>query len=206
MSSAMTMSNADQATLPSTQEQESAAPGLAESNLQAVAGHAWYVCQTKPRQENLALRKLEEQGYQVYLPLLAVWKQHKDGWRKNDQVMFPRYAFVRCARPGQSIAPIRSTPGVTGLVSFGNVPANIDDALVEAIRQLAEKNAHPAHQQASPFQIGDSVAVTDGPLKGLSGIVSNIAKERVVVMLTLLGREKPIAFPFQQINRENGAS
>jgi transcription antitermination factor NusG len=70
---------------------------------------------------------------------------------------------------------------------------------------LAEKIGHPAQQQASPFQIGDSVAVTDGPLKGLSGIVSNIAKERVVVMLTLLGREKPVAFPFKQINRENGA-
>ena len=149
----MTMSNADQATPPSTQEQESAAPGLAESNLQAVASHAWYVCQTKPRQENLALRKLEEQGYQVYLPLLAVWKPHKDGWQKNDQVMFPRYAFVRCARPGQSIAPIRSTPGVTGLVSFGNVPASIDDTLVEAIRQLAEKTLIPPTSRSLPFRL-----------------------------------------------------
>jgi transcriptional antiterminator RfaH len=205
MSCVMTMSNADQTAPPSAKEQESATPGLTESDLQAVAGHAWYVCQTKPRQESLALRKLEEQGYQVYLPLLAVWKKHKDGWQKNDQVMFPRYAFVRCGRTGQSIAPIRSTPGVTGLVSFGNVPACIDDTLVEAIRHLAEENRQTPLQQASPFRIGDCVAVTDGPLKGLSGIISNIAKERVVVMLTLLGREKPVAFPFKQINRENGA-
>lgn len=37
------------------------------------------------------------------------------------------------------------------------------------------------------------MVVADGPLKGLAGIVSEIARERVVVMLTLLGREKSVA-------------
>ncbi len=205
------MHNADQAALPSAEEEACGdiSPVSTDGARHPHVAGAWYVCQTKPRQENLALRKLEEQGYQVFLPLLSVWQKRKNGWHRNEQVMFPRYAFVRCARPGQSIAPIRSTPGVSGLVSFGNTPACIDDTLVEAIRQLARKNSQPDPQQASPFQIGDSVAVTDGPLKGLSGIVSAVAKERVVVMLTLLGREKPVTFPMQQINnqaRENGTS
>jgi transcriptional antiterminator RfaH len=165
------------------------------------AEHAWYVCQTKPRQESLALRKLEEQGYEVCLPQLTVWQKRKDGWRRAEQVMFPRYAFVRCARPGQSIAPIRSTPGVTSLVSFGNIPASIDHTLVEAIRDIVRLSGHPPQQQANPFQVGDSVAVTEGPLKGLSGIVSSVARERVVVMLTLLGREKPVAIPVQQLSQ-----
>jgi transcriptional antiterminator RfaH len=74
----------------------------------------WYVCLTKPRREAFAVRKLEEQGYEVLLPLLTQWQKSRDGWTKKQQVMFPRYGFVRCGRPGQSIAPIRSTPGVTG--------------------------------------------------------------------------------------------
>jgi len=167
----------------------------------SAAGQPWYVCQTKPRQESQALRKLEEQGYEVCLPLLTVWQKRKDGWRKTEQVMFPRYAFVRCARPGQSIAPIRSTPGVTSLVSFGNIPASIEHAMVEAIRDIARLSGNPPQQQANPFQVGDSVAVTEGPLKGLSGIVSSVARERVVVMLTLLGREKPVAIPVEQLSQ-----
>lgn len=160
----------------------------------------WYVCQTKPRQEALAVRKLEEQGYLVFLPMLATWQKTKQGWRKQEQVMFPRYSFVRCAHPEQSIAPIRSTPGVTGLVTFGNIPATIDETLVEAIRQLAKQCDSPEQESVAPFKVGENVEVTDGPLKGLSGIVSAVAQERVVVMLTLLGREKPIAMPLNQLS------
>ncbi len=161
---------------------------------------SWYVCQTKPRQEALAVRKLEEQGYEVFLPMLTTWQKMKQGWRRHEQVMFPRYGFVRCTRPDQSIAPIRSTPGVTGLVTFGNVAATIDETLVEAIRQLAEPGDDPEQQSAAPFKVGENVEVTDGPLKGLTGIVSTVAQERVVVMLTLLGREKPIAMPLDQLS------
>ncbi|WP_300455452.1 transcription termination/antitermination NusG family protein [Accumulibacter sp.] len=142
--------------------------------------HHWYVCLTKPRQELFAVRKLEEQGYQVFLPMLVRWERSKNsGWARKPQVMFPRYAFVRCRRVEQSIAPIRSTPGVSGLVAFGNTPATLDDATLDAIRSLAEQRAN-----------GD-----DGPLKGLCGIVSAVAVERVTVLLSLRGREKPVAIP-----------
>lgn len=37
--------------------------------------------------------------------------------------------------------------------------------------------------------------ISAGPLKGLSGIVSLVAEVRVTVLLSLLGREKPVAIP-----------
>ncbi len=155
----------------------------------------WYVCLTKPRRETLAVRKLEEQGYEVFLPMLTQWEKTRAGWTKRQQVMFPRYGFVRCGRPEQSIGPIRSTPGVSGLVSFGAIPATIDEATLAAIRSLAERQARAVEEKANPFQAGDSVEIADGPLKGMSGIVSAVAEERVTVMLSLLGREKPVAMP-----------
>ena len=160
-----------------------------------LAGNRWYVCLTKPRQEALAVRKLEEQAYEVFLPMLTRWEKKKDGWAKKQQVMFPRYGFVRCGRPEQSIGPIRSTPGVTGLVSFGSIPATLDEATLEAIRLLAEHQARGHDEEVFPFQTGDSVEISAGPLRGLSGIVSTVATERVTVLLSLLGREKPVAIP-----------
>ncbi len=155
----------------------------------------WYVCFCKPRREAFALRKLEEQGYDVFLPLLTRWEKAKDGWKPQQQVMFPRYCFLRCGRAGQSIAPIRSTPGVSGLVTFGNQPATLDEAIVEALRSLVEKQAGAVAAGHTPFRAGDTVDIADGPLKGMSGIVSAVAAERVTVMLSLLGREKPVAVP-----------
>jgi transcriptional antiterminator RfaH len=143
----------------------------------------------------MAVRKLEEQGYEVYLPMLARWERKKGAWHRTEQVMFPRYGFIRCVRPGQSIAPIRNTPGVSGLVTFGTMPATLDETAVEAIRTIAGQGVNTLQGQSAPFRVGENVEVADGPLKGLAGIVSETAQERVVVMLTLLGREKPVAFP-----------
>lgn len=157
--------------------------------------NAWYVCQSKPRQETKALARLNEQGYTVYLPMLVRWERKKGEWNRTEQVMFPRYCFVRCGRDGQSIAPIRSTPGVLGLVRFGGAAATLDEATVEAIRELAEQSGRRGEDNTAPFVAGMQVVVADGPLKGLSGLVSNTADERVAVLLTLLGREKSIMIP-----------
>lgn len=161
----------------------------------AIPAQAWYVCQTKPRQEAKAVARLNEQGYAVYLPMLVHWERKKGAWSRTDHVMFPRYCFVRRGRDGQSIAPIRSTPGVLGLVRFGGEVATLSDAAVEAIRELAEQSGRQVADKAAPFEVGGLVVVADGPLKGLSGMVSNVADERVAVLLTLLGRERSIVVP-----------
>jgi transcriptional antiterminator RfaH len=160
---------------------------------------AWYVCQSKPRQEAKAVERLSEQGYEVYLPMLTRWERKQGVWIRKEQVMFPRYCFVRCGDAGQSIAPIRSTPGVLGLVRFGNEVATLSDNVVVAIRELAERNGQVPTEKPEPFPVGTPVAVVDGPLKGLSGLVSALADERVAVMLTLLGREKPVLIPADQL-------
>jgi len=154
------------------------------------------------------VRKLEEQGYEVFLPMFTRWEKTTRGWSRRQQVMFPRYAFVRCSRSEQSIAPIRSTPGVTGLVKFGNTLAQIGHETLSAIRHLAERQARAADGTGSPFQPGEVVSVSDGPLKGMSGIVSSIAADRVVVLLKLLGREKPVVgrSRYAEENRQGGAA
>lgn len=160
---------------------------------------AWYVCYTKPRQEPLARIKLEEQGYEVYLPMLPRWDRRSGVWCRAEQVMFPRYSLVRCGRSGQSIAPIRNTPGVTGLVRFGVTPATLSETVVEAIRAIAERGNQNLKAEMAPFRVGEQVRVADGPLKGLAGIVSAVAAERVAVLLTLLGREQHVRIPANQL-------
>src|SRR3546814_8086524 len=53
----------------------------------------------------------------------------------STEPMFPRYLFLRPARPTQSLSSVRSTTGVSRLVMFGNQPATIRQALIDEIHE-----------------------------------------------------------------------
>lgn len=108
--------------------------------------------------------------------------------------MFPRYIFLRPTHSEQSIAPIRSTPGVSMLVRFGIEVAKVDNVIIEELRRIEAKHLARPDSQVSPFVAGEPVQVADGPLLGLKGIVTRPALERVSVLLNLLGREKEVIF------------
>ncbi|MEY6433357.1 transcription termination/antitermination NusG family protein [Thioalkalicoccus limnaeus] len=163
-------------------------------------GAPWYVVQTKPRQERLAVTHLAEQGYHTYLPLHACWKRRQRRWTRIREVYFPRYAFFSPADPQHSIAPVRSTCGVTRLVRFGNIPATIDPRVLRELHIL-EQTLHRLDQDTtiSLFKPGDPVRLTDGPLAGLTGIISTCAKDRVTVMMILLGQNSPVTVPIDSL-------
>jgi transcriptional antiterminator RfaH len=157
----------------------------------------WYVCVTKARQEAFAASKLVEQGYELYLPMLESWVRRGGAWRRQQTVMFPRYAFVRPAAPEQAVSPIRSTPGVTGLVSFGPKLACMSEDRLDALRKLVAARAACLPEQ--PLAPGTRVVLAAGPLAGMTGIVSSVAAERVSVMMSLLGREQAVAVRGEQL-------
>jgi len=147
---------------------------------------AWYVCFTKPRQEAVALQRLQGQGFDAYLPELTRWVRHSRGWKRSSCALFPRYLFVRPVCEAQSIAPIRSTYGVSTLVRFGHHLARLPEPHLHALRAVLARAAEA--MPAQPMTPGMAVAFAEGPLKGLEGVVSSVAEERVTVLFTLIGQ------------------
>lgn len=96
----------------------------------------WYLVHTKPRHEKCALENLQRQGYECYLPVLQHVVQSGEPARLSHEPLFPRYLFIRLdhGESAKSWSPIRSTRGVSRLVSFGAVPARVDDKLIEALK------------------------------------------------------------------------
>jgi transcriptional antiterminator RfaH len=152
---------------------------------------AWFLVRSKPRQESVALTHLARQGYESYLPLFASEKLVRRKPTVVQEPMFARYLFVRLdtSGNGQSWSPIRSTVGVSELVSFGSRPARVDAALITSLRE------REMAQQADPdalFAAGDSVRITEGAFAGLEAIYQmNDAEGRAMVLLDLLS--KPVA-------------
>lgn len=218
------------------------------SSAQPVLATVWYVAHTKPRQEALALQQLQQQGFEVYLPLFKVYKKPRRGAKAatrtlnlsvhasgtashasgavaqavqvaatgaasqarpaaptgaNDLVthepMFPRYLFLRPTRPTQSLSVVRSTLGVSRLVLFGQRPATLADAAVQRIRQAEALREGAALNEVSPYQPGMTVHIQNSPLAGAQALVHAVSKDRVTLLLNVLGRPQTVQVEFGQI-------
>ncbi len=161
----------------------------------------WYLVHTKPKQEKCALENLQRQGFQCYLPTLPSEKLRQGSLTVADEPLFPRYLFIRLGQgdSAPSWAPIRSTKGVSRLVSFGVEPAKVADSLVAALRALE------ASVQAEPerlFKHGERVRLTEAPFAGIEGIYQMADGEsRVMVLIELLSKQVRVRVPLGSLRK-----
>lgn len=148
----------------------------------------WYLIHTKPRQEKQALENLQRQGYVCYLPTIPSEKVHQGLLTIVEQPLFPRYLFIQqdLGDSAKSFAPIRSTKGVSRLVSFGNELARVGNDLIEMLR------IQEAAVQSKPeplFKSGEQVSLAKAPFTGVEGIYQVADGERrVMVLIEMLGK------------------
>jgi transcriptional antiterminator RfaH len=164
------------------------------------ASSAWYVIHTKPRNETRALENLQNQGFECFLPTMEVEKRVRQRVQTLVVPMFSRYLFIRLNDVNQNWAPIRSTLGVSKLVSFGNQPAKAPQSLIDFLRQA------PAAEIARLFGVGDTVQITDGPLKGLQGTYQEHLQDHdgdqcAMVLVDLLGQPQKLRMTLDSLHK-----
>ncbi len=157
---------------------------------------SWYAVLCKPRKEIVAEENLERQGFRIYLPRIQVPKRRRGQWQDVVEPLFPRYLFVNVDADQISVAPIRSTLGVTGLVRFADRPARVPCEVIQALMNAADLDTG-LHKFGRPlFQPGDRVRFMEGPFAGLEGIFSlEKGEERAIVLLELLGNQNRVPVP-----------
>ena len=154
----------------------------------------WYVIHTKPRQEQRALENLQRQGFEAWLPMMELEKVRRSRLARVTEPMFSRYLFIRLDITQTNWSPIRSTLGVSKLVSFGNVPAAVPDALIDMLRES------PPLTPQRLMNPGDEVQLVDGPLRGLRGIYQQHDGEaRAMVLIELLSQPQSIQIELQAL-------
>lgn len=150
---------------------------------------SWFVICCKPRQELVAQENLLRQGFHVYLPRIKVKKHRRGKWIDVVKVLFPRYIFVQVNPVKNSIAPVRNTRGVVGLVRFGGQPAVVADEVMDALFQREAPDSGLHQDDRSLFCVGEPVRLVEGPLAGMEGIfIQEDGEKRVTVLLELLGK------------------
>ncbi len=149
----------------------------------------WFVVFTKPKQEKLAAEHLQRQGYYCFLPFAK--NPNKIRVRRVITViepLFPRYLFIKVDVQRQSIAPVRSTQGVSSIVMFGNRLANIPEHIIECIQNQISPETGCVELTPQALNAGDKVKILDGPLAGLEAVFKQSnAQNRALILMSLLG-------------------
>ena len=158
----------------------------------------WYVIHTRPRQEERALENLTRQGYKAWMPWLEVEKIRGGRITKVIEPMFSRYLFIQLDQVTTNWGPIRSTLGVSKLVTFGNQAASISNEFVEILQRT------PLQDSKHILKQGDEVEIMQGPLKGVKGIFDQQDVElRAMILIELINQSHKVQVSMQELRPLN---
>ncbi len=159
----------------------------------------WYVVQTLARAEERADLNLRRQGFKSYLPRLRRERRHA---RRTDMVLtplFPGYLFVQLDLQRQAWRSINGTYGVSRLICRGERPAAAPGSFVADLMEREDERGFIT-LEPRPFKKGETLQFVSGAMKDCLGLYEGMAaRERVIVLLDLLGRKVRVEASIQTV-------
>ena len=154
-----------------------------------MANLSWYLVYTKPMRETVAKQQLENQDFNVFLPMATVKKRVRGVLKQRKEPFFQRYLFIQLDAETDNWSPIRSTVGVVGLVRFGGVAAQVPDSVVQLLQDSAGSLDAMAELGQYDFATGDQLQIIAGPFAGYEVEFSSMCStERASVLLKVASR------------------
>lgn len=152
----------------------------------------WYLVQCKPRQDQRAEEHLIRQGYECFRPICDSGRWGQGGRLHRQQPLFPGYLFINLPE-GANWAPLRSTRGVSRIVSFGGRPLAVSAQLISQTRARA---AEPTSQ----LKAGDNVQIVGGWEGEFNAIfMAEEGMDRVILLINMLNRQQQVSVPVSSI-------
>lgn len=168
----------------------------ANSHNTGTASAHWYVIHTKPRQERRALDNLQQQSFEVYLPLVKAEKLQRSKLVTIEEPLFKRYLFVRFDAERSPWHVIRNTFGVSELVRTGGQLARVPLEIIERLKQ------YEATPQAL-FNAGETLRVKTGPFQNLDVVFDmQDGDSRAIVLIELLNNTQKISLNINSLTRK----
>ena len=144
----------------------------------------WILVYTKAREEQRAKKNLENQEFEIFLPMIAFAKLNQSK-PTTLKAMFPRYLFVKINTELDKWTRIKSTRGVSHLVVFGQRLAEIPNQVIAYLKSGADENDIFRQKiTRQEFQKGDKLVIEKGMFKDKEAtFLAKKSKERVSILL-----------------------
>ena len=128
----------------------------------------------------------------------------KDGVRKEKmRKTFPGYVLVEMIDTDDSWYMVRNTPGVTGFIGSSGKGAKPIPLSPEEVKKFIADEEEMTKPINSNVEVGDTVAIIDGPFKGMYGKIESEDKEneKLTVLIDLFGQETPVEVDLLQVSK-----
>lgn len=164
----------------------------------------WYVIRTGAKQEGRAIDNLSAWGVETFLPKIRCRRLNNFTGRATfvRGPMFPHYAFARFDAT-KLLHQVSYTRGVQSVLSFGGVPARVDDSIIGLIKSQIGDDGFV--QIGDKLKIGDRVRITDGPLRDFVGVFDHRTNNthRVAILLTAVSCQACVVIESTSIEKIN---
>ena len=182
-----------------------------------MAEYKWYVLRVISGQEKkvknyleneIARNNLAEYVPQVLIPSEKVYEMRGGKKKVRGRNFFPGYVLISAdLSHGETHHVIKSVPGVLGFLGASDgtaskAPIPLRPSEVNRILGKVDE-AENQEKMETPFILGETVKVMDGPFSGFTGSVEEIFEERkkLNVMVKIFGRNTPVELNYMQVEK-----
>jgi transcriptional antiterminator NusG len=146
---------------------------------------------------------LEDEIEEVLVPTEEVIEVRRGKKVTTERRFMPGYVLVRMNMSDAGYHLITSINRVTGFLGPQGRPMPMRDSEVNAILNRVEEGQE-APRTLIRFDVGERVAVTDGPFEGFDGMVEEVDddNQRLKVSVSIFGRATPVELEYTQVSKQ----
>lgn len=175
----------------------------------------WYVLRAVSGKEKkvkelieneIARLNLQDYVSQVLIPMEKVYHIRKGKKVSKERSYYPGYVLVEAALVGEIPHILRNIPNVMGWLtgSRGDDPIPLRTEEVNRILGKVDNLMTSEEEISTPFFVGETVKVIDGPFNSFTGVIEEVneEKKKLKVMVKIFGRKTPLELSFMQVEKE----
>lgn len=173
----------------------------------------WYALQVYSGHENKVRNLLEKRigenpnpnviVHQVLVPTQEVMEIKQGKKTRVTKNLYPGYILVEALMNDETQYFINSINGIIKFLGAGSTPTPLREREVNKILGRIDEVKEPVEDLMIPFDVGDSVDVTEGPFSDFSGTVEEVYhdKGKVKVTVSLFGRPTSVELDYLQLKK-----
>ena len=183
----------------------------------------WYVLRAVSGQERkvksyleqeITRQQMEESIPQVLIPAEKVYEMRNGKKRVREKSFFPGYIIISAdITNGEVLHTITSIPGVIGFLGADDGTKGGAKSKIPVPLRVTEINRILGVDQIqnqdikfeTPFIVGETVKVMDGPFNSFTGTVEEVyeEKKKLKIMVKIFGRNNPVELSYTQVEKQD---
>jgi transcription antitermination factor NusG len=143
----------------------------------------WFAIYTRPKNEKKVAEQLFKLGIDVYCPMVTQMKQWSDRKKKVESPLISSYVFVNLDEKDRNT--VFEVHGIVRYLYWLGKPAIVQDHEIALLKDSLKGILSSVEVQG--LQPGDSLIISKGPFQGKEGVVSQVEKNKIRLVLKELG-------------------